>query len=381
MIFVLNCGSQSIKWKVFGLPGQSHKARAGENLMLLKQGSVNVSNLNDYQRILENELSKVKDFEISLIGHRVVHGGDKYIAPVKITDSVLLELEKLNHLAPLHNPYNILGIKACQSVFSEIAQFAVFDTEFFSSLPEYASTYALPEAITKDFGFKRYGFQGTSHEFVAKKAAQIVKKPFNKLKIITCHLGGGASITAIKNGKTVDTSMGFTPMEGLVMVTRSGSIDPGIILELSGKFSVEKTKELLNSESGIKGICGANNMLEVLDMIKKGDKKACPESCRRAKLALDIFVYSIKKYIGSYFAILGGCDILVFTGSIGSGSAKIRNMICPAKAGSRSRRDKFSDILSKTKILAIKTDEELAIAEKICKVKRDLPRITSLHNN
>ena len=221
-------------------------------------------------------------------------------------------------------------------------QFAVFDTEFFATLPEKAFTYALSESVSNEFGFRKYGFQGTSHQFVSRK--------IKAKKIITCHLGGGASVTAIKNGKAIDTSMGFTPLEGLVMMTRSGDIDAGVVLELVREFTLDRTNEILNKESGIKGICGEGDMLKVLEKIKSGDKKA--------KLALDVFVYSIQKYIGSYFAILGGCDVLIFTGSIGSGSAKIRNMICKDLA-----------ILKKTKILAIETNEELAIAEKIIKIK------------
>ena len=294
-------------------------------------------------------MAKISGLKIDVIGHRVVHGGGKFIKPIKITDENLAELEKFNHLAPLHNPFNILVIKTCQSIFKNIPQFAVFDTEFFSNLPEESYTCALPENIVKEFGFKKYGFQGISHEFVAKQAAVLAKKPFNKLNIITCHLGGGSSITAIKKGKVIDTSMGFTPLDGLVMMTRPGNIDAGIVLELVRNFSLDKASEILNKDSGIKGICGEGDMLKVLEMVKNGDKKA--------KLALDIFVYSIKKYIGAYYAVLGGCDILVFTGSIGSGSAKIRNMIC-----------KDLKILSKTKVLAIETNEELEIASKILKI-------------
>jgi acetate kinase len=318
MILVLNCGSQSIKWKVFD-----------EKLKLIKKGK---------GLVLKEEIEKFRDLKITKIGHRVVHGGEKFVKTIKITEENLVELEKLNHLAPLHNPFNILGIKVCKNIFKDVLQFAVFDTEFFSSLPEKAYTYALPENIAKEFGFRRFGFQGTSHGYVAKK--------FKDKRIITCHLGGGASITAIKNNKAVDTSMGFTPMEGLVMMTRSGNVDAGIVLELVKKYGVEKAEEILNKESGIKGICGNGDMLKVLEMIKMGDEKA--------KLALNIFVYSIQKYIGAYYAILGGCDILVFTGSVGSGVAKTRNMIC-----------KNLEILKKTKIMAIETDEELAIAEKI----------------
>ena len=333
MILVLNCGSQSIKWKVFG-----------KNLEVIQEGRRDVLDQNKFEEILSEELNKLDRTKIDLIGHRVVHGGKTFAEPIKITDENLVELEKLNYLAPIHNPFNVLGIKICRKIFTDIPEFAVFDTAFFKDLPEKAYTYALPEDISDEFGFRRYGFQGTSHEFVAKKL---------KGKVITCHLGGGASITAIKNGKAIDTSMGFTPIEGLVMMTRSGNVDAGIVLQLAKKFGVEKVEEILNKESGVKGICGEGEMLEVLKMIKLGDKKA--------KLALDVFVYSIQKYIGSYFAVLGGCDTLVFTGSIGSGSAKIRNMIC-----------KGLDILKKTKVLALETNEELAIAQKICKSKKDL---------
>ncbi len=335
MILVLNCGSQSIKWKLFS-----------EKLKLIKEGSMQVLNANDYQNILESELNKLKDSKILLIGHRVVHGGDKFINPIKITEGVLKELEKINHLAPLHNPYNILGIKICQKIFANSPNIAVFDTEFYAKLQPKVYIYPLPENIREKYGFRRFGFHGISHEYVAKKAADKIKKQFCQLKIITCHLGGGVSVTAAKDGAVIDTSMGFSPLSGVVMMTRPGDIDDEIIFQMVEKFGAEKTRKILNFESGLKGICGANNMLEVLDMIKRGDKKA--------KLALDIFVYSIKKYVGSYYAILGGCDALVFTGAIGFGSAKIRNMVC-----------KDLDILKKTKILAIKTNEELAIAEKI----------------
>ena len=339
MILVLNCGSQSIKWKIFN-----------DKLKTIKEGRTAVLDSQNFSSALEQELNKIDVKDISLIGHRVVHGGTLYRKPLKITEENLWELDKISNFAPLHNPYNILGIKTCQRIFQNIPQFAVFDTEFFADIPEYAYTYALPEKIVSEFGFRRYGFQGISHEYTAKKAALLVKKPFNKLNIITCHLGGGASVTAIKNGKAIDTSMGFTPLEGLVMMTRSGNIDAGVVLELAQKTSLEKAGDILNKESGIKGICGQGDMLSVLEKVKAGDKKA--------KLALDVFAYSVKKYIGSYFAILGKCDVLVFTGSVGSGAIKTRNMIC-----------KDLNILSKTKVIAIETNEELAIAEKIIKLK------------
>ncbi|MEK7562523.1 MAG: acetate kinase, partial [Patescibacteria group bacterium] len=283
MILILNCGSQSIKWKIFN-----------EKLKVLKENKIEVLD-NNFEKVLEDEISKLRDFEITLIGHRVVRGGGKFSEPLKLNSENLAELEKLSNLAPLHNPYNILGIKICVRFFEAVPQFAVFDTEFFKNLPEKASAYALPKNITDEFGFKRHGFHGISHEFVAKKACILAKKQFNKSKIITCHLGGGCSVAAIKNGKAIDTSMGFSPLSGVVMMTRPGDLDDEIIFKLSEKLGIEHTKEIWNKKSGIKGICGVNNMLELLDMLKNSES---PEQSRRAKLAFDVFVYSIQKYIG-----------------------------------------------------------------------------------
>ena len=337
MILVLNCGSQSIKWKLFD-----------RGLKLKKEGKREVFNSKNYQKILKEELSKLDNFRknIEKVGHRVVHGGEKFRKPTKVNKKVLKELEKFNKLAPLHNPFNILGIKVAREVFPKSQQIAVFDTEFYGNLPKKAYIYPLPENLRKKYKFRRFGFHGISHEYVAKTAAKKIKKPFEKLKIITCHLGGGSSITAIKNGMVVDTSMGFTPLEGLVMMTRPGDIDPGIILELVKKLPLKKVNTILNFKSGLKGLSGYEDMLKILNLVKKGDKKA--------KLALEVFVYRIKKYIGAYFGILGGCDLLVFGGTIGYGSPKIRNMIC-----------KDMNILKNSRILAIKTNEELAIAKKI----------------
>ena len=338
MILVLNCGSQSFKWKLFS-----------NDLVLEESGKAEVLDAENYNKILKEKLEKLVGQNISLIGHRVVHGGNVFVKPLRITNENIKDLEKINHLAPLHNPYNIMGIKICQKIFSLAANIAVFDTEFFQNLPEYASVYALPEEISRKFGFKRFGFHGTSHEYVSSVATKIMaekRKPAKK--IITVHLGGGASVTAIKNGKAIDVSMGFTPIEGVVMMTRPGNIDAGIVLNLVREFSPEKASEILNKQSGLKGICGESDMLKILERMKMGDRKA--------KLAFDIFVYSIKKYIGAYFAVLGGCDALVFTGAIGAGNPKTRNSIC-----------RGLDILKNTKILAIHTDEELAIAQKIIK--------------
>jgi|SRR3989344_2400004 len=342
MILVLNCGSQSIKWKLLS-----------KKLKLVKENKIKIFDAKKYQQVLEKELKNLSNENIDLIGHRVVFGGEKFGKPTRITPKTVKELEKFNKIVPSHNPFNLLGIKKSLELFGTANQFAVFDTEFYSSLPACAYTYSLPSAITKKFGYRKFGFHGISHEYVAKKAAEKIGKPFDNLRIITCHLGGGASVTAIKNGKAIDTSMGFGPTEGLIMMTRSGDVDNEIILEMAKKYGTEKTRKIINFESGFKGICGLDDMLLVLDKIKRGDKNT--------KLALDIFTYQIKKYIGAYFAILGGCDILVFTGSIGSGNPKTRNAVC-----------KGLDIFKKTKVIAIETDEELAIAEKITKKLKEL---------
>jgi len=341
MILVVNCGSQSLKWKLFTY-----------DLKLKKEREREILDRENYKKVLVEELSKVKNYKkmISVIGHRVVHGGKKFREPTTITPRLLKEIERIEPLAPLHNPFNVMGIKTAKLLFPDILQVAVFDTGFYKDLPEKAITYALPEVLRKKYGFYRYGFHGISHEYAAEESSKIVKKSLKKLKIISCHLGGGASITAVKNGKAVETSMGFTPMEGLVMMTRSGDIDPGIVIAISKIYSPKKADNILNNLSGLKGISGIENMIDILKAAERGEK--------RAKLALDIFVYRIQKYIGSYFAILGGCDIIVFTGAIGSGSRLIRDMIC-----------RNLNILKNTKIISLKPNEELAIARKIIHMK------------
>ncbi|MBU3896107.1 acetate/propionate family kinase [Patescibacteria group bacterium] len=327
MILILNCGSQSIKWKLFS-----------DDLCVKKEGMVRLEQ-KGYEKALIAELAKVRKFDVSLVGHRFVHGGSLFQKPTIITKQNLKKLESLNKLAPLHNPYNILGIKFSQSVFPKAKQVAVFDTEFFINLPPKAFTYALPEKIVKKYGIRRFGFHGISHEYALTQAETILQRPLEN--VITCHLGGGSSICAIKKRVAVDTSMGFTPLDGLVMMTRAGSLDPGIVLFLAGKIS--DIEGVLNHESGLMGICNMSDM-----------RKIVSAKSQKAKLALDVYVYAIQKYIGAYFGILGGCDALVFTGAIGAGSAFIVNMIC-----------KDLSILKNTKVLSVKPDEELALAKKI----------------
>jgi len=320
MILILNCGSQSIKWKIFDA-----------NLKLKKEGKKEVYAKRDFKKILVKELESI-DFNISLAGHRVVHGGEYFKDPLLVTGSVLKKLQSFNKLAPLHNPYNILGIKVASKIFPKTKHIAVFDTGFYKHLPDVSRIYPVPG------NFQRFGFHGISHEYAAKEAAKKIKRPFDALKIISCHLGGGASITAVKNGRAIDTSMGFTPMDGLMMMTRSGAVDPGIVISL-GKGA----GRILNYESGVKAVCNESEMLKVL---KRKDRKA--------RLALDMFAYRIKKYIGAYYAVLGGCDLLVFTGAVGAGLAKTRNLIL-----------KDLDILDKSKVVIIRPNEELSIAKKV----------------
>ncbi len=336
MIVVLNCGSQSLKYKVFDC-----------NFKLIRKEEKRIEKKGDYVKIIEKELNKLSFLgkKIDKVCHRFVHGGEKFREPTIVTDKNLKELKRCINYAPIHNPYNILGIEISLKTFPKAKQIVVFDTGFYNHLSEKVFTYPLPEKIRKKYGFRKFGFHGISHEYVTKEGSKKIGKPFKELRIISCHLGGGASITAIKKGKAIDTSMGFTPLEGLIMTTRSGDIDPGILIQLGRDLSFKKLEEILNRFSGIKGLSGLSEMKEVLKAVKKGDQKA--------KLALDIFVYRIKKYIGSYFAILGGCDLLIFTGAIGSGSKKIRGMIV-----------KDLKILEKTKILSIQTNEELLMAKK-----------------
>src|SRR6056297_3117064 len=340
MILVLNCGSQSISWKVFK-----------KDLSLSKEGEIRISNSDKsdkYEKNLKEIIKEVKaEFKnIEIVGHRVVHGGTEFKNATVMDKKKIEKLKEFNEWAPLHNPFNILGIEIATENFKNADQVAVFDTEFYSTLSEIAYTYPLPKKIREEHSFKKFGFHGISHEYAAKEGALMKNLDFNNIKIISCHLGGGCSITAIDKGKAIDTSMGFTPLEGIVMMTRSGDIDPGIVLKLSKEYGAEKAEEILNKESGMKGLVGIGDMLDILKEIKKENKKA--------EKGLKIFVNKIQKYIGSYYTILGGCDLICFTGAIGAGSLKIRNII-----------KKDLPFKEEFKIAPIEPNEELAIAKKI----------------
>lgn len=288
--------------------------------------------------------------EVSCVGHRVVHGAESFVRPVIINKSILGKIKKLSRLAPLHNPANISGITACKKILKSVPQVAVFDTAFHQTMPEYAYVYGLPYEYYTGLKIRRYGFHGTSHEYVARQAAGLLGKSRNMINLITCHLGNGVSISAIKNGKSIDTSMGFTPLEGLMMGTRCGDIDPALIgyIMRAKKTNINKIEDILNRESGLKGVSGVSN--DMRQIIKSADF-----ANRRARLAIDIFVYRIKKYIGAYMAILGRVDMVVFTGGIGENQPRIRGKIT---------RGLFDNLRKAPKVSVIKTREELLIAEK-----------------
>ena len=338
-VLVINSGSSSIKYRFFEVYTYSVIAtglieKIGEAESRLKHGWL--SNENKYEEIVETKYipdhSKGFDWIVDVsvrtssgrkkelfgIGHRVVHGGENFHEPTLIDDRVITAIKKMIPLAPLHNPANLIGIQVALERRPDVPQVAVFDTAFHQSMPPRAFHYALPKEIYTEHHVRRYGFHGTSHHYVAKKAAEHLGIPLDTLNLITLHLGNGASATAVRKGESVDTSMGMTPMEGLVMGTRCGDIDPAIHFYLgrASGWTSEDLEKMLNQESGLKGICGVNDMREIIRRAGSGDE--------HAQLAIDIYCYRIKKYIGAYFAVLGKIDALVFTGGIGENAALIR---------------------------------------------------------
>ncbi len=340
-VLVINCGSSSIKYKLFRLPDGKVDAK-GVVEHIGEAGSSVADHYSGLKAILENMQG------VELIGHRVVHGGEKFKKPALINKAVIARIRQCSAIAPLHNPANLSGITACSRLLPGVKQVAVFDTAFHQSLPDYAYTYGLPYDYYRKLGIRKYGFHGTSHEYVAHEAARMLGKHLSDLKVITCHLGNGCSITAVKNGRSIDTSMGFTPLEGLLMGTRCGDIDPALVTYLMRKrgLNVQEMEEVLNKQSGLKGISGVSNDMRVLSArAKAGDA--------RAKLAIRVFVYRIRKYIGAYTAVMGGLDVLVFTAGIGQNKADIREAVC---------KNLFDHLKKQPRILVVATDEELAIA-------------------
>ena len=389
-ILVINCGSSSLKYSFFdsedetnvangqveriGIEGTQlvYKGKSGEVVRDLAGGGYEEA----FEAIL-NELTSTDNgviknpSEITVVGHRVVHGGERFSAAVVINEEILAELDSLSPLAPLHNPVNVAGIKAGQSIFSTVPHVAVFDTAFHSTLPSYAFLYGLPYEYYQKNRVRRYGFHGSSHAYICLKASQYLKRRVNELKIVNCHLGNGASLCAIEHGRSIDTSMGFTPGEGLIMGTRSGDLDPGIMSYLEREFGISGTdiEKILNKESGLLGLSGVSgDMREVEKAALNGDV--------RALVALKAFTYRIRKYIGSYIAAMGGIDVLVFTGGIGQGSAGVRSLALQGlecmgiyideqlnrEANGFSEICRISSENSPVTILIVPTDEERMIA-------------------
>jgi len=338
LILVLNCGSSSLKFSLIN-PNSGETVLSGlAERLLSEQASIKIKYQGqviqgvlpspyDHQyaiaRLVEVLVLHELNLEIFAVGHRVVHGGENYCTPTLITQDVKSIIRDLSQLAPLHNPANVIGITAAETVFPDLPQVAIFDTAFHQSMPEKAYLYGIPYALYKDHGIRRYGFHGTSHYFVAQQAAKLLNKPSNETSFISAHLGNGCSICVIKNGESVDTSLGLTPLEGVMMGTRSGDVDPGIIFHLVNQlgYSVEQVSHLLNKESGLLGVSGlSNDCREIEDAWTKNRNP-------RAKLALDVFCYRIAKSIASFSASLTSLDALIFTGGIGENSILIRENI------------------------------------------------------
>jgi len=387
-ILVLNSGSSSIKYQFIDTNFKEALAkgqveRIGMSSAVLTHAPKDKEKIKIVGEILDHAIAieyvlavllspnhgviKNKS-EIEAVGHRVVHGGEDFSGSVLITDKVMEVLKENIELAPLHNPANIKGVKAAQLHLPNIPQVGVFDTAFHAKMPPYAYLYGIPYELYRRYKIRRYGFHGTSHRFVALKAAEMIGKPYEKLKIITAHLGNGGSLCAINMGISIDTSMGFTPLEGLIMGTRSGDLDPSIVTYVMGKegLDVREMNALLNKHSGLVGVSGeSSDMRELEQAVEEGNK--------RAKNAFNLYTYRIKKYVGSYIAALGGLDALVFTGGIGENSVAVRKAVCEdmqylgleidlQKNESVKGKMDISAENSKAKVLVIPTNEELVIA-------------------
>lgn len=401
IIFVVNCGSSSIKYQLLNMNGEQVLAkglieRIGMEGSVLKHTptgkyTVDISaEIPDHSvgiqmalDALTNEEYGVIDSmdEIDAVGHRVVHGGERFTDSVLISDDVLNGIEACAEIAPLHNPPNLYGIKACMRLMYNTPQVAVFDTAFHQTMPKVAYLYGLPYEMYVKYGLRRYGFHGTSHKYVAQQAAEMMGEHMSDLRFITCHLGNGASIAAIKYGKSIDTSMGYTPLEGLVMGTRSGEIDPAIIPFLMEKenMNAQQIDDYLNRRSGILGISGLSSDFRDLESAaNRGDE--------RSQLAIDIFAYKVKKYIGGYVAAMGGVDAIIFTAGLGENSPFMRDKICngleylgtridPELNNLRGKQMEISIKRARVKIFVIPTNEELVIARDTLNICRRIIKL------
>ncbi|KKG11786.1 acetate kinase [Methanosarcina sp. 2.H.T.1A.6] len=397
-VLVINAGSSSLKYQLIDMKNESALAvglceRIGIDNSIITQKRFDgkklekQTDLPTHKTALEEVVKALTDSEfgvikgmdeINAVGHRVVHGGEKFTTSALIDEGVEKAIKDCFELAPLHNPPNMMGISACQEIMPSTPMVAVFDTAFHQTMPAYAYMYALPYELYEKHGVRKYGFHGTSHKYVAERAALMLGKPAEETKIITCHLGNGSSITAVEGGKSVETSMGFTPLEGLAMGTRCGSIDPAVvpfIMEKEG-LTTREIDTLMNKKSGVLGVSGLSNDFRDLD-------EAASQGNRRAELALEIFAYKVKKFIGEYSAVLNGADAVVFTAGIGENSASIRKRILSGLDGIgitldeeknkiRGQEIDISTPDATVRVFVIPTNEELAIAretKEICETE------------
>ena len=388
-VLVINCGSSSLKFQLINAETEKVLAkglceRIGIDGRLTYQPAGGEKEKSDLampthteaiqfviDALTNEKTGVVKSLdEIGAVGHRLVHGGEKFASSVVITDEVKKAVEECNDLAPLHNPANLIGVAACEKLMPGTPMVAVFDTAFHQTMPEKAYMYGLPYEYYEKYKVRRYGFHGTSHSFVSKRAAEVMGKSYDEVKTIVCHLGTGSSVSAVLNGKCVDTSMGLTPLEGLVMGTRSGDIDPAIMEFIAKKenLDIEGVMEVLNKKSGVFGISGglSSDFRDLTDAMNAGDKKA--------KIAMDVFSYRVAKYIGSYAAAMNGVDDIVFTAGIGENDDYVREEVCKylgylgvdfdseVNKGLRGKEAELTKEGSKVKVFVIPTNEELAIA-------------------
>jgi len=388
-VLVINCGSSSLKFQLINAETEKVLAkglceRIGIDGRLTYQPAGREKEKSDLampthteaiqfviDALTNEKTGVVKSLdEIGAVGHRLVHGGEKFASSVVITDEVKKAVEECNDLAPLHNPANLIGVAACEKLMPGTPMVAVFDTAFHQTMPEKAYMYGLPYEYYEKYKVRRYGFHGTSHSFVSKRAAEVMGKSYDEVKTIVCHLGNGSSVSAVMNGKCVDTSMGLTPLEGLVMGTRSGDIDPAIMEFIAKKenLDIEGVMEVLNKKSGVFGISGglSSDFRDLTDAMNAGDKKA--------KIAMDVFSYKVAKYIGSYAAAMNGVDDIVFTAGIGENDDYVRQEVCKylgylgvdfdfeVNTGLRGKEVELTKEGSKVKVFVIPTNEELAIA-------------------
>lgn len=388
-ILVLNCGSSSIKYALYNMDDKSVMTSGGAERVGLDGAFVKVKLANGEKKqimhdipehtegvkfifslLTDPEIGVIKDLkEIDAVGHRMVHGGEKFNKSVVLTDEVLKAFEECSDLAPLHNPANLKGVNAVKELMPGLPQVGVFDTAFHQTMPEHAYMYAIPYELYEKYGIRRYGFHGTSHRYVSKRACEFLGVNYEDQHIITCHIGNGGSVAAVKHGKCIDTSMGLTPLEGVMMGTRSGDIDGGAVAFIQKKLGLDADgiSNLLNKKSGVQGITDiSSDMREIDAAAEKGDKKAI--------LALDMYNYRIKKYVGAYAAAMGGADIIVFTAGVGENQASMRSEVCKGMEwmGIKLDEEKNAKVRgveaiistedSPVTVVVIPTDEELVIA-------------------